>query len=148
MWWLNARNIGLYAAADGEVDLAPLTLALHRMGKRLALPVIEPAGSMRFYRYRPGDRTVRNRYNISEPASAASPSGPLELLLVPLVAFDAEGNRLGMGAGYYDRYAARHPCRLVGVAHDCQRATALPVAPWDQPLHGVVTESGFVSFGS
>lgn len=146
-WWLHAKIIGGYAAIDGELELAPLFQRLHRMGKQLALPVIENRrGAMRFYRYEPGARLIRNRYGIAEPGVTADPIRRLDLLLVPLVAFDDTGNRLGMGGGYYDRFATQHRCRMIGVGHEVQRAETLPAADWDQPLTGVITEATWQAF--
>lgn len=149
------RTIGLYLpnAADGELSTLPLLARLLRARKRVALPVVSRAGSMRFHRYRHGDALVTNRYGIREPASNAPAVSPLtlDLLLMPLVAFDDRGVRLGMGAGYYDRYLDRLPPalrpRLIGLAHEVQRSSEpLPEAPWDVPLDGVLTEAGLRSF--
>ena len=146
-WWLHGRVIGGYAAADGEVELAPLFARLHRQGKILALPVVEDSrGTMRFYRYRPGDPLLTNRFGIAEPGRASRPVRRLDLILAPLVAFDAAGSRLGFGGGYYDRFAARHRCPMIGIAHDLQRADELPVDVWDQRLSGVITEVGWQVF--
>ncbi|MFU8814224.1 MAG: 5-formyltetrahydrofolate cyclo-ligase [Pseudomonadales bacterium] len=149
---LRARVTGLYFANDGEVELAPLLARLLRMRKRIALPVVRRDGVMSMHRYRRGAPLVRNRFGIPEPRDAPllSPLG-IDLLLVPLVAFDEFGNRLGMGAGYYDRYLGRVPPslrpRLIGVAHEVQRSpTPLPRADWDIPLHGVLTERGWQPF--
>ena len=76
----------------------------------------------------------------------------LDIVLLPLLAFDDRGNRLGMGGGYYDRLFAsrlhrktKQPLR-VGLAFDCQQAERLPMQAWDVPLHAVVTESGWRFF--
>jgi len=145
----DAPCIGLYWAADGEVDLAPLVAGLDPT-KRLALPVVDSQKKMAFYHYRPGDPLVPNRFQIPEPARDAGlvDGNSLDLLLIPLVAFDSSGTRLGMGAGYYDRYlatldAVRRP-RTIGVAHEVQRSEApLPAAAWDIPLDAVITEAGW-----
>lgn len=93
-------------------------------------------------------RMMRNRFGIPEPAqSRRQPPGMLDLVVVPLVGFDAACNRMGMGGGFYDRSFAyrltrRHAGpRLVGLAFDCQQVAELPVAPWDVPLDVIVTES-------
>ena len=150
---LNARTTGLYFANDGEVDLTPLLARLLRMRKRIALPVVSRDGAMTFHRYRNGTALVRNRFGILEPRNHAPLVSPLaiDLLLVPLVAFDDFGTRLGMGAGYYDRYLGRVPPplrpRLIGVAHEVQRSPRpLPREAWDIPLHGVLTEDGWHRF--
>ena len=91
-----------------------------------------------------------NRFGIPEPSRRNRRlrlAWTLDLLLVPLVGFDTECHRLGMGGGYYDRTLSylshrdhwRRP-RLIGLAHECQRVAALPVRPWDIPLDFVVTE--------
>lgn len=133
-----------YAAFDGEPDVWPF-MARH---PRCALPVLESATRMAFRKWRPGAPLRGNRFGIAEPA-AGRPVHPLSLsaVLTPLVAFDDAGNRLGMGAGYYDRRFS-HPRRplLVGIAHDFQRVAELPRRAWDVPLDAVVTESGWRCF--
>jgi 5-formyltetrahydrofolate cyclo-ligase len=150
---LRASTIGLYFANDGEVDLTALLERLLRMRKRLALPVVRSHGIMTFHRYRAGTPLMPNRFGILEPGPRAPwlATIGIDLLLVPLVAFDESGTRLGMGAGYYDRCLGRVPAplrpRLVGVAHEVQRSrTALPRNPWDVPLDGVLTEAGWQEF--
>jgi 5-formyltetrahydrofolate cyclo-ligase len=108
---------------------------------------------MAFYRYLPQTSLTQNRYGIVEPAPGSRYVNPraLALMLIPLVAFDSQGTRLGMGGGFYDRFlGAISPGlrpRLVGIAHEVQRsATALPVDSWDIPLNAVVTEAGWQKF--
>jgi 5-formyltetrahydrofolate cyclo-ligase len=149
-----ADCIALYVANDGEVDLEPLALRLARVGKRLALPVVRSAPGrsphLEFYRWAPGAAMMQNRYGILEPAPGAAfvPALALGLVLVPLVAFDNHGTRLGMGSGFYDRFLGALPPSLrpyaVGVAHELQRSTAaLPKSDRDIPLDGVITEQGW-----
>jgi 5-formyltetrahydrofolate cyclo-ligase len=149
-----ASTIGLYMANDGELDLAPLAERLRRASKRIALPVVRGAPGraphLEFYRWDAEAPLHRNRYGILEPASDAVfvPAIALDLLLIPLVAFDRHGTRLGMGAGYYDRFlgglAPGLRPALVGVAHEIQRsAEPLPAASWDVPLASVITERGW-----
>ncbi|WP_096367276.1 5-formyltetrahydrofolate cyclo-ligase [Thiohalobacter thiocyanaticus] len=148
-----SRHIAAYLAVDGEVDATPLMQRAWTMGKILYLPVLLPCGENRlwFAPYRPEDKLVPNRFGILEPARAAhtrvSPHR-LDLVLAPLVAFDNQGNRLGMGGGFYDRsfaYLARHRSyrrpRLLGLAYEFQRQPQLDHQPWDVPLAGVVTEA-------
>ncbi len=140
-------------AADGEPDVLDLIRQLPR-GRRWYLPVLRghARGRLWFVRYRPGQPLKPNRFGILEPRQrgrAIQPISGLHLVLLPLVGFDADCNRLGMGSGYYDRSLAclglrrywRRP-RLVGIAHECQRVERLVVQPWDVPLDGVVTEAG------
>jgi len=147
-----ARRIAAYLAADGELDPSPLFPLLYRTGKRLYLPVLRPRPQQKlwFARHPPGGPLRPNRFAIPEPPLGRQdwcPPWGLDALLLPLVAFDAGCNRLGMGGGFYDRTLAylrwgrtwRRP-HLIGVAHECQRVEALPVRPWDVPLDLVVTE--------
>lgn len=151
---LSAHTIGAYLAYDGELDTTVLLeRLLQSRRRRLALPVVGPAGRMDFYRLRRNTALLPNRFGIAEPAPGAAWVAPLsiDLLLVPLVAFDDFGVRLGMGAGYYDRFVGRLPRtlrpRLVGLAHDVQRSRdPLPFDTWDVPLDAVITESGWRHF--
>lgn len=144
----SARRLALYIAADGEIDPAPLCRLAWRCGKQVYLPVLHPLrrDRMVFVIYRSTDRMKRNRFGIPEPELLRKQAAPwqLDVIFLPLVAFDAAGNRLGMGGGYYDRTlardrAARWPRRpqLCGLAHRFQRLDALPVNPWDIPLDRV-----------
>ena len=147
-----SRRIAAYLSVDGEVDLRPLLDSLQGMGKLLALPVIERNNRMSFFSHRPEAPLTCNRFGIEEPAPGAPwiNTRALGLVLAPLVAFDDQGNRLGMGGGFYDRHFGGLPERLrpllVGVAHEVQRADALPAAPWDVPLDGILTEAGWRTF--
>lgn len=137
-------TVGVYLVRDGELDLTPLIEICWQRGVAVAVPVID-GQQLRFAAYRPNEPMGRNRFGIAEPAEPAwcTPT----LLLAPLVAFDATGQRLGMGGGYYDRYFSAHPdLRRVGVAHECQRVAAVPTADDDVPLPAVVTERGWQSF--
>jgi len=151
---LRGQVVGAYMANDGELRLDPLLARLLAAGKRVGLPVArsEPGNTavLEFYRYDRRTRLQRNRYGIPEPVAGAAFLHRLaiDLLLVPLVAFDRRGTRLGMGAGYYDRFLGDLPDSLrplvVGVAHEVQRSPdLLPSAPWDVPLDGILTERGW-----
>ncbi|MDE2220109.1 MAG: 5-formyltetrahydrofolate cyclo-ligase [Gammaproteobacteria bacterium] len=152
--WFRARiAVALYLSRGSEVDTAPLLALARRRGCRLYLPRITDFAAHRMLLVRDGAavRTL-NRYRIAEPrGSAALPAPALALVLLPLVGFDAAGNRLGNGAGYYDRFVASrrgrygHPL-LIGIAFECQRRAALPAAAHDVPLDGVLTERGLRYF--
>lgn len=145
------RDIGLYYPADGEADVRPLLHRLSALGRRCYLPIVSrlPADRLLYATWRPGDPLAPNRFGIPEPATgqAAVAADHLDLIFLPLVAFDAEGNRLGMGGGHYDRTLAflsrRRPWRrplLCGVAHDFQQVSRIEAAPWDVPLDLCITE--------
>lgn len=155
---VRARRIALYLAADGELDPRPLVERLRKLNKRLYLPVLKPGpcNALWFSEFRPGDRLRSNHFGIPEPdIRRRKPVAPwsLDLMLVPLVAFDSAGVRMGMGGGYYDRtlaYQLKHKRylrpALIGFAHHLQRVEKLTQQRWDVPLHGVITEQGYQSF--
>jgi 5-formyltetrahydrofolate cyclo-ligase len=148
----NSTRIGLYLPNDGEMDPHPLLRRAWSMGKRCYLPVLDPIGSNRlwFMPYRAGDALTPNRFGIPEPSHAARVrvrADALDLILAPLVAFDHQGHRLGMGGGYYDRSLDflrrrrywRRPL-LYGLAYEFQRIPALQAAAWDVALDGCFSE--------
>lgn len=145
-----ATVVAAYAAADGEVDLqAWYATTTHE----IALPRVAPDKRMTFHRWFPESKLTSNQYGIVEPVSEAPliPVDSLDVVLMPLVSFDSEGRRLGMGGGYYDRYLAGLGQRpyLLGVAFACQQHTGtLPEEAWDVRLHGVATENGVLEFPS
>ncbi|GGK03362.1 5-formyltetrahydrofolate cyclo-ligase [Pseudomonas matsuisoli] len=148
------KHVALYLANDGEIDLGLVLAAAQRRGKATYLPVLNawPRTHMVFQRVRPGERLVRNRFRIREPLPQPArqrKTWALGLVLLPLVGFDVDGGRLGMGGGFYDRSLAfkmkRKNCRkpaLFGVAHECQKVGKLPIAAWDVPLDGTITDAG------
>lgn len=149
-------TIAAYAAFDGEPDLEPALRELDAGGMRLALPVVldEPGRAViGFRQWLPQSAMRLNRYGIPEPVG--TPDMRLEeigLVLVPLVAWDPSGGRLGMGASFYDRlfepYAALSTPRRMGVGYQLQKREQLPLDPWDVRLHGMLTEDGCLDFGS
>jgi len=150
-----ARHIALYLPNDGEIDPRLLLRAAQRRGKATYLPVLNPWPRTRmvFQRIEPGERLRRNRFGIFEPVIRTARQRrvwALDLLLMPLVGFDGNGGRLGMGGGFYDRSLAHrarrkksHKPTLLGLAHECQRVDRLPLESWDVPLLGTVTDRGW-----
>ncbi len=147
-----SRRIAGFIANDGEPSLEPLMQLAWARHKAWHLPIIglPNLSHLWFGRYDQGDELLHNRYGIPEPVTAlyhATPAWGLDLVLMPLVAFDANGNRLGMGKGYYDRTLKflrhrrhwRKP-RLVGIAYEFQKMAQLPCQPWDIPLDAIITE--------
>ncbi len=144
------HRFSAYFAADGELDPEPLVARIHQMQREVAFPVInkpDKQRTMRFQRLRPGQALALGPLGIWQPAATsrfAIPGWSLSMMLVPLVAFDTRGTRLGMGGGYYDAYLAKLGKRqpfLLGYAHECQRVENIPRAPWDVPLDAVATET-------
>lgn len=150
--FLASRRIACYLPTDGEIDPTQIIQRIWRMGKTAYLPVLSrlPHDRLWFAPATPGMELVPNRFGIPEPRVKASEllrAERLDLILLPAVAVDAKGNRLGRGAGFYDRSLAflrrrrflRKP-HLVALVHDFQRVPALPADPWDIPLDGIVSD--------
>ncbi len=156
--FIRSRHIGVYWPNDGEVDPAPLVERAWQLGKQCYLPVLHPTEPRRlwFVLWQPDTPLYPNRFGIPEPNPYREPrlaAAFLNLVLLPLVGFDAQGGRLGMGGGFYDRTFAfkarpeRIPGQgpnLFGLAHACQEVPTLPSEPWDIPLSAVVTDQGIV----
>ena len=147
------RSIAAYWPFNGEPDITPLFEPWMAAGCELALPVVsgDDDHTMRFHAWRLNMELTANRYGIFEPLGAPVVElAHCDLLLMPLVAYDAAGNRLGMGKGYYDRHLERlleEPSPLrVGIAYSLQQLGALDANPWDVPLHGLVNERGCFTF--
>lgn len=151
-----SRHIAFYLANDGEIDLQPLLHRAWAMGKHCYLPVLGLHKRLWFAPYGADTPLRPNQFHIPEPElqwSAMRRLNGIDLVLMPLVAFDMQGNRLGMGGGFYDRTLAyllqrKHwqKPRLIGTAHEFQQVKQLPSAPWDIPLHGVATDKKFHHF--
>ncbi|MDF1684381.1 MAG: 5-formyltetrahydrofolate cyclo-ligase [Legionellaceae bacterium] len=140
-----ATQIALYQAIEGEIDLYPLWVHAENAGKTCYMPVMNAQAKTLLFL--PTTRTTpqqTNAYNIAEPKTQHTDAillNSLDLMLMPLVAFDSHGTRLGRGAGYYDRTLEhKKPRCLLGVAYEFQHYDFLPPEPWDVPLDGVATE--------
>lgn len=152
----HALHIALYLTNDGELDTSPLIAALWQQGKTLYLPLLHPLvpGYLVFQLYTSDTQLKPNQFGIGEPplnCSLLCPVDQLDLIFTPLVAFDSQGQRLGMGGGFYDRtlsqleHLSKKPA-LIGLAHDCQQVEAVPVEAWDIPLPAICTPTKFCSF--
>jgi 5-formyltetrahydrofolate cyclo-ligase len=140
--------VSSFWAMGSEIDPGPLEERLRRKGHRIALPVMKGrAQPLEFRLWNLGDPLVDRIWGIREPTAAAPVVEP-DILLVPLLAFDGAGWRLGYGAGFYDRtlrtLRSRKPVLAVGLAFDEQRVDAVPHLDYDEPLDWVVTPSGAV----
>lgn len=145
----NGDQAGFYLANDGEIDPAKSLQHAIRNNIRCVLPIIPAKGERLLFfgdvngqiRYQP------NRFGIPEPVVSESQCfgvDQLDWLLVPLVAFDAAGNRIGMGGGFYDttlaaRVDVNRP-RVIGVAHEVQKVEEIPSDHWDIPISTIVTD--------
>jgi 5-formyltetrahydrofolate cyclo-ligase len=144
-----ARRVACYLSKDGEMDLGPVMDFLRGNGRQVLLPALH-GNELWFLPYDRDSPLALNRFGIPEPDVATHTrcrARDLDLVLMPLVAFDASGNRLGMGGGFYDRTFSYLRNRafwkkplLLGVAYEFQRLETLASHRWDIPLQGVATE--------
>jgi 5-formyltetrahydrofolate cyclo-ligase len=157
--WRRGRRVAAFLGMPGEVDLRPCFGQAWQRGVRLYVPhiVSRRNGTMVFVPLEPGAALRGNMFGIAEPLHGSRgriPLRHLDSILVPLVGFDAQGHRLGMGAGFYDRalrprldrtQSFRRP-RLIGIAYSIQQVERLEPASWDVALDLVVTERGILHF--
>ena len=142
----NAQHIALYVSFDGEISTDKLIKTLWAQDKYVYLPVLHPfnPNHLLFLRYLPDTPMLKNKFGIWEPklnVQSVLPLKELDILFTPLVAFDKQGNRLGMGGGFYDRTLQnwRNSSFIpVGLAHQCQQVEQLPTEAWDVPLHQIL----------
>lgn len=142
----NAQHIALYLSFDGEISTEKLIKTLWAQGKQVYLPVLHPfnPNHLLFLRYLPETPMLKNKFDIWEPklnVQNVLPLDELDILFTPLVAFDKQGNRLGMGGGFYDRtlqHWQKSSFIPVGLAHQCQQVEQLPTEAWDVPLHQIL----------
>lgn len=147
---LNATVAG-YRGIRDEIDPAPLLETFYCDQVRLALPcVIEPGRPLVFRNWTPGDRFVTGAFGVEEP-DPGQPEVRPSLVLLPLLAFDLKGRRLGYGAGFYDRTLERlregGSVTAVGLAYEAQRMRRVPTDSHDAPLDWVITEQGAYRIG-
>jgi len=148
------KDIAFYLAEDGEIDTTLAIKKAWRDKKRVYLPVLSPfANELYFAQFTATTRMKNNRFGIAEPAVSireCKRAHQLQLICMPLVGFDLQCNRLGMGGGFYDRSLHfrsqqkkwRHP-KLIGLAHECQKLENIPIEPWDIPVDGILTEKHY-----
>lgn len=145
-------NVASYISLSGELctqDMNEYFMTRHH----LCLPymVTGQKGKMDFYSFKKGDELVENRFHILEPKNQPEnlvSEDKIDVIVVPLVAFDNKGNRMGMGGGYYDRMLkkVRKDCLVIGVAYEFQQVDELLVEEWDMPMDIVITEKNCYEF--
>lgn len=148
--WLAAKSVGLYYAVRRELQTQRLMSEAWAAGKQVFLPYISPReeGVMHLLPCSGTEVLVKGVFGIMEPDPASCPlpaegNWAPELIVVPAVAYDRKGHRLGNGGGYYDRLFARPSMRStkrLGLGYTFQIYDELPVEPWDIPMHGICTE--------
>lgn len=136
----DARCLMLYASLPDEVDTVCLIRLLHGVGKRVLLPVVIGPGEMALRTYEGEDHTREGAFHILEPTGDDfTRYDAIDVAIIPGMAFDPAGNRLGRGKGYYDRFLPK--VRLsykIGVCYGFQMVERVPVGDLDQPMDEVV----------
>lgn len=156
--FINSRRLACYLANDGEINPQYIIERAWQLGKQVYLPVLAPlAQSLYFAPFEPDCELSSNRFGILEPICHPEQwlrAQQLDLMLLPLVAFDSAGNRLGMGGGFYDHSLAYrqhrrhwHKPKLLGLAHELQKTDRLIRQNWDIPLDGIATEDTIYTTG-
>ncbi len=150
-----SKHIACYIANDGEIDPFPIIEKIWRLNKYCYLPIVPrpDQGHLWFAPFTPETPLALNRYGIPEPDVKQKyrvRAQQLDLMMLPLVGFDLNGNRIGMGAGFYDRSLAflnyrkywKHP-RVIGLAHDFQHVDNIKHDNWDIPLEAIATDKHY-----
>jgi 5-formyltetrahydrofolate cyclo-ligase len=148
---INAKNIAIFLNHDGEIGTQLFIKWCWENDKSVYLPVIHPFSKhhLLFLKYSSETKLIKNKYGILDPklnvTTLIHPS-QLDIIFTPLVAFDKQGNRIGMGGGYYDRLLQPfHTTKIgpypIGLAHDCQLIAKVPIDSWDIPLPEIITPS-------
>lgn len=147
-----SQRLAVYLPNDGEISLRPLIYHAWRLGKQVYLPVLHPCqqGHLWFAQYTPRSELILNRFQIPEPSirhSKQVPAWTLDTVFMPLVGFTEQGQRMGMGGGFYDRtfafiHSGQRPRRplLVGTAHECQKRAKLETEQWDIPMQWIASD--------
>ena len=147
--FIDSQRIAAYLANDGEIDPVHIIEQAWNLGKQVYLPILSAhENSLLFAPYEKNSLMRRNQFGIDEPACPHEQwlkAEQMDLILLPLVAFDEQGNRMGMGCGFYDRSLAgirqqANTTQLIGLAHEIQKTGQLDVQSWDVPLHAIATE--------
>ena len=155
-WIREYSNIGIYHPVNGEANTLQLINFMWSIGQQVFLPIIDKKNLL-FGKVNVDSKLKKNRFGIPEPSITKSiqmSANLLDMIFVPLVAFDLNGHRIGMGSGYYDRTFEKKlsikdtkgPV-LVGLAYEFQKQECLNYQPWDVPLDMVVTELKTYKFG-
>lgn len=140
------KIVAAYLPMGSEADAMPLIDAAIGRGCAIALPhVTHRHAPMRLLAWAPGDPLEAGPFGLRQPRADAPEVAP-DIILTPLMAFDSGLNRLGQGAGYYDRFFALQPtARRIGVAWSMQHVGQVPTDPWDVALHAVITEQDWIA---
>ncbi len=147
---MQAFSAAGYFPVHDELDPLPLLEALQAQGLRIALPVVRPGPDLIFRQWSPGAALQRGKFGLRQPGAGRIELMP-DIVLVPLLAFDRKGGRLGYGAGYYDaalrRMRQHAQVAAIGIAFDEQEFPEVPQEPQDEPLDTILTPSRVIACG-
>ena len=143
-YFLNANNIASYIESDGEISTSHLHKLAWKKNKKVFLPHIEEESKMSFFYFQKG-KALKNgpwgTFEIESPKIEKKIS-EMDLIIVPMVAFDKNGNRLGRGGGFYDRVLSESNItsknKIYGLAHDIQEVERIPIKENDIPMNGII----------
>ncbi len=142
------KTIMTYVSKRPEVETRDLIAILIERGKRVVVPIIErETRSLRLSYIKDLSVLVPSTFGVPEPIGNEVPASPteIEVAIIPMIAFDSRGNRLGYGAGYYDRFLSQHSHMIrIGVAFSCQQAEHIPADSNDVKMDYIVTEKGII----
>ncbi len=142
-WFLDAGAIHTYLPIGSEVDIMPLIELAWELGKDVGMMIVDGAGGHSQRQITPETKYTPGPHRIRQPIDAEEfDMEACDLVIVPMVAGDAECNRIGYGKGYYDQFLSQYPRPTIGVAFDAQIVPAVPVEEGDIQLDVIMTESG------
>lgn len=137
-------SVGLYYPINDEIDILPTIARLAHNNIKTALPCTVEAGDpLLYFAWKPEESLLKNKqYDTYEPLMDAENFAP-DIIVVPMLGFDASKNRIGYGKGFYDRTLKHFASAVsVGISYEVQRVNSIPIEPHDQPLQFIITESG------
>lgn len=141
---VGVKSVGVFLSLPEEIDCQPLTATLWQRGYAVFLPVVHAKNAaLRWRRYLPYSSMTQDVMQISIPRLEKKDNErniPPDLIVLPLVAYDNQGNRLGMGGGYYDRTLEKQNSRRLGLAYHCQAVEKIMRQPWDIAVEAVANE--------
>lgn len=139
-----------YQPMGSEIDPSALLARFAAAGAQIVLPRTAPKGSglpLSFHLWSPGQSLVKSAFGVAEPSPEAVQLDP-DLVIVPMLAFDGHGHRMGYGQGHYDRtleaLRTRYPLVAIGLAFEAQRVASVPREDHDQPLDGILTQTRYI----
>ena len=142
----NLKNLGGYYSSNYEIDDLEILDFLEKKNYKISLPIIKKNNQMNFFKWSKNDPLKINKYGIPEPVS--SKIFYPDILLVPLVGYDDNLNRLGYGGGFYDRYIEKiekiKKIIKIGLAFSCQKIKSVPINQHDKKLDFIITEKGIL----